>query len=69
MPKNKSERSFCNMQRESRHYVLTKQKDGKTVGKNFIFLAYYYDVVEILKKKSNWSIVKVGVLMLLETVR
>lgn len=52
MPKNKSERSFCNMQRESRHYVLTKQKDGKTVGKNFIFLAYYYDVVEILKKKK-----------------
>lgn len=50
--------------------MLTKQKDGKTVGKNFIFLAYYYDVVEILKKKkSNWSIVKVGVLMLLETVR
>lgn len=55
MPKNKFECSFRNMQRESGHYVLTKQKDGKIVGKNYIFLAYYYDVVEILKKVIGLS--------------
>lgn len=36
--------------------MLTKQKDGKIIGKNFIFLAYYNnDVIEILKKVIGLS--------------